>query len=125
MFGFVASTTSCTPFASTRREQLVDAQVAGLDAVERRQRAAEHVVEAAELVRPLERDDVDGLLDDADQRVVAALVEADPQSSSSVRLPHSRQKRTRSFTSLSAARARSASSFGRWRMWNASRCAVR
>ena len=77
MFGFIASTTSCTPFASTRRKQLVDAQVARLDAVERRERAAEHVVEAAELRRPLERDDVDRLLDDADQRVVAPRVGAD------------------------------------------------
>ena len=50
----------------------------GLDAVDRAERAAEHVVEAAVLVRPLERDDVDRLLDDADRRVVAARVEADP-----------------------------------------------
>ena len=35
------------------------------------------MVEAAELRGPLERDDVDGLLDDADQRVVAPLVGAD------------------------------------------------
>ena len=48
-------------------QQLVDAQVLGLDAVERRERAAEHVVEAAELVRALERDEVDRLLDDADR----------------------------------------------------------
>ena len=40
-----------------------------------RERAAEHVVEAAELVRALERHDVDRLLDDADQRVVAPRVE--------------------------------------------------
>ena len=48
-----------------------------LDAVERRQRAAEDVVEPAVLRRPLERDEVDGLLDDADRRPVAARVEAD------------------------------------------------
>jgi hypothetical protein len=48
-----------------------------------------------------------------------------PQSSSSVRFPHSRQKRTRSFTSTSAEASASASSFGFWRMWKASRCAVR
>jgi hypothetical protein len=58
-------------------QELVDAQVLGLDAVERRERAAEHVVEAAVLVRPLERDEVDRLLDDADRRVVAACVGAD------------------------------------------------
>ena len=77
MFGFVASTTSWTPFGRHALQQLVDAQVAGIDAVERRERAAEHVVEAAELGGALERDDVDGLLDDADERVVAARVAAD------------------------------------------------
>ena len=58
-------------------QQLVDPQVLGLDAVERRERAAEDVVEAAVLVGPLERDHVDGLLDDADDGAVAARVEAD------------------------------------------------
>src|SRR4051812_42282061 len=59
-------------------KQLVDAKMPRLDAVERRERAAEHVVEPAILVRALQRHDVDGLLDDADQRVVAAGVDADP-----------------------------------------------
>src|SRR5256885_2755977 len=36
-------------------EQLVDPQVRRLDAVQRRERAAEHVVQAAELRRPLDR----------------------------------------------------------------------
>src|SRR4029077_1176916 len=36
-------------------DELVDAQVLGLDAVERRQRSAEHVVEAAVFGRPFER----------------------------------------------------------------------
>ena len=49
----------------------------GLDAVERRECAAEHVVEATELARPLDRDQVDRLLDNADHRVVAAGVTAD------------------------------------------------
>src|ERR1700675_3704607 len=49
----------------------------GLDTVERRERAAEHVVEAAKLVRPLERNESGRLLDDADQRGVAPLVDAD------------------------------------------------
>ena len=49
----------------------------GLDAVERGEGAAEDVVDAAVLVRLLERDEVGGLLDDADDRVVAAGVEAD------------------------------------------------
>src|SRR5581483_9721058 len=54
-----------------RREDDLD------DAVERGERAAEDVVEAAVLRGPLERDEVDGLLDDADRRAVAARVEAD------------------------------------------------
>ena len=58
-------------------DQLVDPQVGRVDAVDRAERAAEHVVEAVVGVRALERDDVDGLLDDADRRVVAAAVEAD------------------------------------------------
>ena len=49
----------------------------GLDAVERRERAAEHVVDAAVLVRALDREKVGGLLDDADDRPVAARVRAD------------------------------------------------
>ena len=57
--------------------ELVDAQVARIDAVDRAERAAEHVVEAVVGVGALERDDVDGLLDDADRRVVAPRVEAD------------------------------------------------
>ena len=65
------------PFRSTRANELVDAQVARVDAVDRRQRAAEDVVEAAVLGRSLDREQVDGLLDDADDRAVAARVEAD------------------------------------------------
>ena len=57
--------------------ELVDPQVLGLDAVERRECAAEDVVEAAVLRRPLERDDIDGLLDYADRGAVAPRVEAD------------------------------------------------
>src|SRR5256885_10307618 len=49
----------------------------GLDAVERRERAAEDVVEPAILVRPLDGDQVDRLLDDADDRPVATRVLAD------------------------------------------------
>ena len=48
--------------------ELGDLQVVGIDPVDRRQRAAEHVVAARELVRALDRDDVAGLLDDADER---------------------------------------------------------
>src|SRR4051812_29785258 len=59
-------------------EQLSDAQVLGVDAVDRRQRPAKDVVAAAELVRALDRDHVARLLDDADHLAVAALVLADP-----------------------------------------------
>jgi len=58
-------------------QQLVDAQVAGVDAVERGERTTEDVVEAAELRGSLERDHVDRLFDDADDRVVAPRVGAD------------------------------------------------
>src|SRR5689334_24016070 len=57
--------------------ELGELEVLGLDAVDRRQRAAEHVVAAAVLVRALDRDDVAGLLDHADQLGVAALIQAD------------------------------------------------
>ena len=48
-----------------------------LDAVEWREGAAEDVVEPAELARPLDRDEVDRLLDDADEGVVTARIAAD------------------------------------------------
>ena len=76
--GLVASTTSRTSPAVDARVELGDLEVLGVDAVDRRQRAAEHVVAAAELVRALDRDHVAGLLDDADQLGVAPLVLADP-----------------------------------------------
>ena len=66
-----------TPFASTRRISSSIRRSARIDAVDRAERAAEHVVEAVVGVGALERDDVDGLLDDADRRVVAPRVEAD------------------------------------------------
>ena len=49
----------------------------GLDAVDRRQRATEDVVQAAIFVRALQGDEVRRLLDDADERPVAPLVAAD------------------------------------------------
>src|SRR5436190_12134294 len=47
------------------------------------------------------------------------------QVSSSVKFPHSLQKRTRSLTSAIAAASAPASSFDTCSRWNASRCAVR
>ena len=58
-------------------EQLADPEIRRLDAVEGGEGAAEHVVEAPVLVRPLEGDDVDRLLDDAHDRAVAPRVRAD------------------------------------------------
>jgi hypothetical protein len=52
-------------------------QIFGVHAVDRRQRAAKHVVAPAELVRALDRDHVARLLDDADDVGLAALVLAD------------------------------------------------
>ena len=76
MLGLVARITSVTPSASTRAQQLLDPQLLGPDALDRRDRALEHVVPAGELVGALDRDDVAGLLDDAEHGGVAPVVEA-------------------------------------------------
>ena len=57
---------------------VVHFEVLGVDPVDRGERPAEDVVEAAVLSGPLDRDHVGRLLHDADQRPVAALVLADP-----------------------------------------------
>src|SRR5919201_2753935 len=49
-----------------------------LDPIEGREPAAEDVVQAAKLARPLDRDEVDRLLHDADERVVTTGVATDP-----------------------------------------------
>ena len=75
---FVAITTSLIAGAVVHpAEQLGDVEVLGVDAVDRRQRAAEHVVAAVELARALDRDHVARLLDHADRGGLAALVLAD------------------------------------------------
>jgi predicted enzyme related to lactoylglutathione lyase len=51
--------------------------VLGVDAVDRGERAAEDVVKATELARPLDREEVDGLLHDTDERVIAPCIAAD------------------------------------------------
>ena len=76
--GLVAITTSRTSPIAGAVVELGDLQILGIDPVDRRQRATEDVVAALELVRALDRDHVRGLLDDADQRPVAALIRADP-----------------------------------------------
>ena len=60
------------------RDQFLDAQILGVDPVDRRQGAAEHVVAPGPLVGPLDRDHIARLLDDADQLGVAPGVLADP-----------------------------------------------
>src|ERR1700759_1058517 len=57
--------------------ELGDLQVLGVHPVDRRQRTAQHVVAAGELVGAFDGDDVGGLLDHADELRVAALVGAD------------------------------------------------
>jgi len=58
-------------------EELAHAQVVGADAVDGVDGAAEHVVEPPVLAGALDGDDVLGLLDDADDALVAAGVAAD------------------------------------------------
>ena len=106
--------------------ELVDPQVLGLDAVERRERAAEDVVEAAVLRRPLERDEVDRLLDDADRRPVAPRVEADRAQLVLGEVAALAAEADALLHLLDRARrARAPPPSGVWRRWNASRCAVR
>ena len=62
--------TSSTP-SPTRAEQPLDLQVVGPDALQRRQRAHQHVIDALELARLLDRRHVLRLLDDADDPAVA------------------------------------------------------
>ena len=59
------------------RQQLLDLQIVGPDAVQRRQGAHQHVVEATEVARLLHRRHVLGLLDDANDFVVAAVMRAE------------------------------------------------
>ena len=63
--------------ARRARDQPVDREILGADAVERRQRAAEHVVAAAKRAGAFERPEIGELLDDADRRAVAPRVAAD------------------------------------------------
>ena len=58
-------------------DQFLDAQMLGVDAVERRERAAQHVIEAAEVAALLDGDDVAGLFHHADDGGVAARVAAE------------------------------------------------
>ena len=124
--GLVARTTSRDAAALDPAQQLGDLQVLGVDPVDRREGAAEHVVEAAVFVGALDRDHVGRLLDHADRRPVAVRVGADPAEralgeveallAEADLLLHFADRRRR---------APKASSSGARRRWKASRCAVR
>src|SRR3989440_745358 len=58
------------------RQELLDLQLFRPDALDRRDRAQQHVVTAAVLLGPLDGDDVTRFLDDAQQRGVASIVAA-------------------------------------------------
>ena len=59
------------------RDEALDVQIVGADAVERRQRAAEHVVAGAECCGALQRPQVGDILDDDQCGRIAARVGAD------------------------------------------------
>src|SRR5919204_2136053 len=125
MFGFVASTTSSTPFRSTRPSSSSMRRCSG---------STPSIGESAppstwyrprySCVRSSESRSAGC---STTQTIVWSRRASRQisQVSSSVRFPHSRQKRTRSLTSAIAAASAPASSFGTRRRWNASRCAVR
>ena len=126
--GFVASTTSRTgrsAVALHARVQLGDLEVVGIDAVDRRQRAAEHVVAAAVLVRALDRDHVAGLLDDADQPGVAALVLADAAARAVGQVEADLAQPDPLLDLADRLGQRAGVLVGRAQEWKASRCAVR
>ena len=63
--------TSLDAACADARQQALDLQVVRTDALQRRQRAHQHVIHALELARLLDRRDVLRLLDDADDVVIA------------------------------------------------------
>ena len=67
---------SSTRVGADARQQALDLQVVGTDALQRRQRAEQHVVDAAEAAGLLDDVDVLRLLDDADDALVARRIRA-------------------------------------------------
>ena len=122
--GFVASTTSTTP--SMPAVELRQPEVLGLDAVDRRQRAPEDVVAAAELVGALDRDHV-AAASSTTQSVarVAALVEADRAARALGEVEADLAERDLLLDLADRQGEREASSFEVRRTWNARRWAVR
>ncbi len=62
--------------AGDARQQALDLQVVGADALQRRDRAHQHVIDAAEAAGAIDDVDVLRLFDDADDAVIAAVVAA-------------------------------------------------
>ena len=123
--GFVAMTTSVTPSALDARVELGELQVLGIDAVDRRQRAAEHVVATAELVRAL-----DGMTSPASSTTQMTVGSRRASSQIVQRGPSARLKQIShgpisALTSRIASDSAMASSSVLRRMWKARRCAVR
>ena len=92
--------------------------------VDRADRAAEHVVAAAELAGALDRDDVLGLLDHAQHGRVAPRVAADAALVVLGDVAADRQNRTLSLTSSSTWASRRTSAGSAASRWNAIRCAL-
>ena len=84
-------------------DQLGDGEILGADAVERRERAAEHVIEPVEHGGALERPEIADLLDHADERAVARVVAAERAGLCVSILPQVSQVRMVSRVSASAA----------------------
>ena len=72
VLGSVARISSLISPLAEPRHQLPDPQVVRADALQRIDRPAEDVIAPAELAGPLDRDDILGLLDDAEHLVGAA-----------------------------------------------------
>ena len=66
-----------SPIRSNSREQGRDLEVVRADSLDRRERAVQHVVDAPIPTRALEGQDIERLLHDADQGMVALLISAD------------------------------------------------
>ena len=93
------------PARGDARDQLVDAEILGPHAFQRRQPAAEHMVAAGEQPRAVERPQVGDFLDHAQQAVVAARVAADAARVGGVDIAAGRAGRQRLATPPGARRA--------------------
>ena len=120
----MARISSVTVPSAQPGHQLADAQVVRADAVDRTDRAAEHVVAPAELAGALDRDDVLGLLDDADDVGVAARVAADAALLGLGDVAADRAEPDLVLDPVQRAASRSTSAGSAASRWNAMRCAL-